>query len=143
LEGGPKEVNGDYKCQSCNNLISFKGIAEIIKGNLSAEYNTNIEIVDYIPKEVEKLFYNNCDKLTTLKNVPNTFISLSIGNLQNIERVVYIKLAKNNSDLKKIICSPIRKKQFNKKFNRFKKFINKNQNIDLDTINKIPKIFFI
>ena len=56
LVGGPKKVNGNYSVNSCDNLVSLKGICEVIDGDLRLTSNYNLKDFTYFPKKINGNF---------------------------------------------------------------------------------------
>jgi len=69
LENCPKIINGDFNCAK-NKLTSFVGCAEIIKGEFNASINQELISLEGAPKYVgDSVFLEDCDKLTSIKDV--------------------------------------------------------------------------
>ena len=70
LNNFPIEVNGEFSCYKCENLISLKGSPKIVKDSFYCSC-TNIKTLEGSPIYVGEDFRcSSCDKLTSLKGSP-------------------------------------------------------------------------
>ena len=76
LEGGPDQVNGDYRIYFCENLTSLKGIATEIGGKVYILDCPNLKSLDGLPKDFPE------DRIVFLVYKPDNYDTL-ISNLRN------------------------------------------------------------
>ena len=71
LEGAPKEVGGDFRCNDCKSLKSLEGAPEKVGGDFHCSYCNSLTSLKDAPKKVGEDFYcHDCKSLTSLDGAP-------------------------------------------------------------------------
>ena len=81
LEGGPKEVTGDY-IGGFNQLTTLKGIAETINGGLFVN-NNNIDSIEFLPKIVSKSICLDYNKIASFRGIYKVLKQINTNNSQD------------------------------------------------------------
>ena len=71
LEGAPKEIDGNFESDKCPKLTSLKGAPEKVGGDFDCSHCENLTSLEGAPKEVSEFFdCTYCPNLTSLEHLP-------------------------------------------------------------------------